>query len=619
MPATALARSDYTTPGAGGGVAGSANAPTTADDGYALTELRRQYLEFGSSKSKELEEQREARHYYHGDQWSETEIAELKKRRQPVHTDNQVGPLIDGIVGLIERLRQDPKAFPRTPKEEPSSDLATEVLRYVMDAADWKALSPEAARTGAINGIGGVELVPVQGDHGDPDIDLDLIDAETFFYDPRSVRHDFSDARYMGVAKWVDLDVAKEMFPDREADLDGLIGSGGDWGSLGQRDREQRWLDTVAKRLFIVEHWYIKGSQWRFCFYTGATELKKGVSPFVDEKGKTFCRFLPWSAYVDHDGDRYGLFRNLKSDQDELNTTHSKARHTLNSRKVRLEDGAVDDVEKARREEAKPDGMIVVHPNFKYEPDDPSRLPNIQMQIALADRAKSNMENRAPNAALIGGDSAKNQSGRAIALLQQAGLAKLGPLLLAYKGWKLRVYRACWNFVQRNWTAERWVRVTDDEGAPQFIGINRVQMGPMGMPQMVNHLGSLDVDIILDEGPDSVTLMGDTLDTLERMAANGTPIPPQVVIELADIPGDTKRRIMALLEKAQTPDPQKQAIEQAGATAEVQKTQSETMKNRADAIAKVGKAVGDMMPPPDAMAPGIPPQPQAPQPGMMGS
>jgi hypothetical protein len=55
-------------------------------------------------------------------------------------------------------------------------------------------------------------------------------------------------------------------------------------------------------------------------------------SPFHDEKGKTFPRFLMFSANVDHDGDRYGFIRNLKSAQDEINMRRSKALHLLNSR-----------------------------------------------------------------------------------------------------------------------------------------------------------------------------------------------------------------------------------------------------------------------------------------------
>jgi hypothetical protein len=108
------------------------------------------------NKTEEINEQKDARRYYHGAQWTEDQLKVLKKRRQPPSTKNRIARKIDGTIGLIERLRQDPKAFPRTPKQEQGAELATAVLRYVLDEQEWKAKSPECARDGAVDGIGGL-------------------------------------------------------------------------------------------------------------------------------------------------------------------------------------------------------------------------------------------------------------------------------------------------------------------------------------------------------------------------------------------------------------------------------------------------------------------------------
>jgi hypothetical protein len=65
-------------------------------------------------------------------------------------------------------------------------------------------------------------------------------------------------------------------------------------------------------------------------------------------KGQDVPALSDVSASVDHDGDRYGFVRNLKSPQDEVNHRRSKALHLLNSRRVVSEKGAVDDIEVAR-------------------------------------------------------------------------------------------------------------------------------------------------------------------------------------------------------------------------------------------------------------------------------
>lgn len=569
------------------------------DEGYSIERLRKQYENFASTKSAEIEEQRQARHYYHGDQYTKEQVSELKRRRQPILTNNRTGRKIDGVVGLIERLRQDPKAFARTPEHEQGAELATAVIRYVMDEADWKPLSAESARVGGIAGIGGLELSLKAGDRGDPDIFLDLIDGETFFYDPRSVRHDFSDALYMGVAKWVDLDVAQEMFPDKEEELAGLIESGGG-DTWQQQDKGQKWLLVDEKKLFLVEHWYKKRGEWRFCFYAYRTELKSGPSPFKDEKGKTFCRFLPWSAYVDHDGDRYGMVRNMRSAQDEINARRSKSLHILNVRRIIYEEGAIDDVEITRREAARPDGMIRVNPGLKLEFDDNSKQADLNGQLELLNEAKGEIENIGPNPALIG-TGVENQSGRAIALMQQAGIAELGPLMMAYRAWKIRVYRAVWNLVQRFWTGERWVRVTDNQGLAQFVGINKMQIGPNGMPAIVNQVGSLDVDIIIDEGGDQVNLMADAHDTLAQIVPAIAPmLTPQeaqmvlrLIIETSPLPSDLKKQFRDGIQQSQAPNPiqqQKQALEFQNAQAQIGATKAKAFHSVATASAALMQA-----------------------------
>jgi hypothetical protein len=88
------------------------------EDYYDLTRLRRQYNDYAGSKDAEAREMVEARHYYHGDQWTKHEIETLRRRKQPVVTSNRIVRKIDAVVGLVERLRQDPKAYPRTPKHD---------------------------------------------------------------------------------------------------------------------------------------------------------------------------------------------------------------------------------------------------------------------------------------------------------------------------------------------------------------------------------------------------------------------------------------------------------------------------------------------------------------------
>ena len=564
------------------------------DDQYwELGHCKKAYLDYLYNKTQEIEEQKSARRYYHGSHWTEKQIKELNKRKQPVVTFNRIGRKVDGVVGLIERLRQDPKAYARTPQHEQGADLASAVLRYVLDESEWKAKSPEVARDCAVDGVAGVELLVIQGDQGDPDIDFDIVEPDSFFYDPRSYRADFSDARYMGVGKWMDLDAAIELFPDKADELK-QVGSYTSELSTNP-DREKRWFTEVgSKRLIrLVEIWYQHKGGWCYAIFTGYSMLKEGPSYFIDNKKKTACKYIMFSCNVDHDGDRYGFVRNMKSAQDEYNHRRSKALHQLNSKRLILTQNSVTNIETTRTEWARPDGVIVVPTadvNASVKADDQSF--DFAGQLKLMENAISELENYGPNQALVGDQ--QNQSGRAIQLLQQAGMAELGPYILGYRGWKLRLYRAIWNAVQKFWTGERWIRVTDSQDIQNFVSLNQQKMGPDGQPVTVNQIGSLDVDIIIDEGPDTVTAQMDTNETLMKVLPSIAPMltPPQaqaclsILIETSALPSDSKKKFMDA-SKPQQPDPmaeQAKQIELQGNVEKVKETASKTELNHAKAM-----------------------------------
>jgi hypothetical protein len=207
----------------------------------------------------------------------------------------------------------------------------------------------------------------------------------------------------------------------------------------------------------------------------------------------------------------------------------------------------------------------------------------MQGQIAFLEDAKNEIENYGFNPALMG-QGVDKLSGRAMQIQQQSGIAELGPYLLAYKGWKLRVYRAIWFAVQQHWTAERWIRVTDDDDVAQFFSINQVGIDPAtGLPTIINALGSLDVDIIIDEGPDTINMQQDAYDTLSIMAQKGQQVPPQLLLELSPLAGSVKKKAVDILDQAQKQAHQPDPIAMAGAQAEIADKQAAAMLKQAQA------------------------------------
>jgi hypothetical protein len=580
---------------------GTATGPSSSTekpskDGYwTLGKLKRAYQDYLGSKREEIDEQQAARRFVHGSQWTAEQVKQLNARRQPVVWSNRTKRKINGIVGTLQRLRQDPKAYARTPKHEQGAELATAALNYALERTQWERKDPQCAEMCSIDGIGGVEFNIEQGDKGDTEIGIDVVYVDGFFYDPRSIQDDFSDARYLGVGKWLDLEAAVELFPDHEKELENSVGSGEELSSDSDRDHEQ-WFQSdgeTGQRVRLVECWYKHKGKWCWSVFTGDYVLDEGESPFIDEDKQSQHKYEMFSAYVDQDGDRYGFVRDLKPLNQEINMRRSKALYTMLSRRIITPQGAFDDIEVARREAARADGVVVYNPQGDLRPefDDAARTAETSAQFQFLEGVTTEFESFGPNIAVTG-EGLENSSGRAIHLLQQAGLADLGPFIQSYRGWKIRTYRKMWNALQHHWEGERWIRVTDDDDISQFIQVNGVDVDPMtGQPTLVNAIGSLDVDIILDEGPDHVNAMADAYDTLTVLAGKGGEVPTDILIELAPLPVSLKKKLLERLNPEPGPEQQqRQQVEmQMGVetvkekAASAQLKQAQAMKAAAEA------------------------------------
>lgn len=532
--------------------------------------LMKMYLAWEQAKTQEIHEQHLARRYYHGKQWTDAEIRALKARKQPVTVKNRIKRKVDFLVGVEQRLRRDPKCFPRNPNGEQAAWVATAGVRFVEDDTKWPAVASEASSEALVSGMTAV-WQGVEMGRDRLEIRKRTVAADRWWYDPRSERWDFSDARYLGEHQWLDIDEAIEMlsiFPGAPEMIEALANAhqpGSMTGLPAEFDKEKNWVDTNQRRIRLVSIWYKWKGEWLFDYLSGGVSLLNEqndcLSPYLDEEDKSTHPYSPWSPYVDERGDRYGVVRDMIPIQDSINKRSSKALHMLNVRQTIGEKGAVDDVDAMKRELAKPDGHVEVSPGEKrFEIVDQSA--QIQGQLELLQEDKAEIENLGPNPGLIG-RGVEKQSGRAILAQQNSGMTELSPVFERMREWKLNVYRKDWQLMRQFWRGERWIRITGEADAVQFLAINRIAEDPAtGRVSVENALADMHVDLILDEGPDTITMQEELLAQLSDMAQSGVPIPPQVLIKLSGVKTQVKEELLAAFEQqAQQPDPAEQQAE----------------------------------------------------------
>lgn len=501
------------------------------------TDLVRRFEEAEEASRAGRADAEQCRDYKDGRQLTDTEKAALKRRKQPIVIENLIRPKVDYLCGLERQSRTDPKAYPRTAAHEDDANAATDALIYVTEDQDFAIKRSAVFDHMLVEGTGAVEVTAVEVKGGiDPKITC--IAWDRLFIDPHSVALDCYDAAYVGFITWMDLDAAKRRWPGKDAELDASFNSGTE--TFDDKPRTT-WIDTKRRRVRIVTTYDRSDGVWQRGVFTKGGELEPlADSPFLDDEGKPDCAIIAQSAFIDRENDRYGPVRDWITLQDEVNKRRSKFLHLSNSNRVRVSHG--HNPEQVRKEMMRPDGVIVAD---RGEIEELGNGNLAAGHFALLAEAKQAIQATGPNATMQG-KAGQDQSGRAILALQQGGMTEMAPLLDSLRHFNIRVYRAIWCRIKQYWTAERWVRVTDDEKNARFVGFNvtkgqqamqklegalkegkidqptamqyamQIQQDP-AMAQKINVLAELDVDIHLEEVVDTPTLQSEQFETLAKM------------------------------------------------------------------------------------------------------
>lgn len=527
--------------------------------------------------------------YYDGKQLTPNEVATLRARGQPDIVVNRVRVAVNGILGVVIQANTDPKAWPRNPQDDDAASAATDALRYVETKAGFRATKRMSWKDYLCGGTASVLV----GIDKAKNVTITPIRWEEFFYDPRSRREDFKDARYMGIAKWMYSDDVDDKWPGKLVGGQDAVSGGPGMIDESYEDRplNQGWLDSRNKRIMVVEMYHREGGKWFRCvFYYGGI-LEQGPSPYKDETGAACNPIVAQSCYVDRDNNRYGTVRDMRDLQDEINKRRSRLLFVVNSSQIQARDPSAIEVDSnaARLEAARPDGVLP----FGWEKV--STQDMAQGQMLLLTEAKNEMERFGPNPAVLGRQGA-DTSGRALLARQQAGLIELAIILDQMDEWEERVYQASWGRCKQYWRDPQWLRITDDPENARFVGINQpikekvpmvnpVTGEPMmegGMldgneqpqPMMMetgrilgyeNNIAEMDVDIVIDVVPETASIMEEQVKALfELMQINpayANQIPIEGIIDLMNIP--RKRQLLGKIKALKETAGKAQAEEQA--------------------------------------------------------
>lgn len=551
--------------------------PLDSDD---KQELHRRLLSY---YRQELDRQSENRFqmaidedYYDNIQWSEDEARQLKERGQAPIVYNVTAQTINWVIGSEKRGRTDFKILPREKEDTKPAEIKTKLLKYLSDVNRLPFSRSRAFEDAIKVGIGWLEDGAQDEDDGEP-IYSRYESWRNILHDSASTELDFSDGRYIFRSKWVDVDVAKALFPGREAQIDDAVVDASLYGSFDMVDGDvpmdymefDRSNYSVARtlvshkrrRVRLIECEYrvpekvqrLKGGIYKGEIYdpedprhveavlSGASRLAskvmmrvrlahmtvkdllwEGPSPYRHNR----FRFTPiWCYRRGRDNLPYGMIRSIRDIQDDINKRASKALHILSSNKVVMDEGALPEgttLDEFAEEIARPDAIIIKRAGKEL-------VINAERDLAaphldLMSRGIQMIQQVGGVTDELLGRTTNAVSGVAVQKRQEQGsLATNKPfdnlrLAVQMQG-ELQL-----SLLEQFVTGEKTFRITNERGTPEFIRIND------GLPE--NEITRSKADFIISEADWRSTMRQAAAEQLMEMISR---MPPQVGLMLLDL------------------------------------------------------------------------------------
>ena len=189
-------------------------------DGHEATSLHKRLL---SIYRQELERQAENRvemavdeDMYDHIQWTAEELATLKERGQHPLVFNLIQTTINWVLGTQRRTETDYKILPRRKDGLEAAQRKDELLRHVRDENHSLEARAHAFSDAVKAGIGWLETG--EGDPSDGPIVFDRAESwRNMLWDSKNATSlDLQDSRFMFRTKWLDLDIASALWPERK-------------------------------------------------------------------------------------------------------------------------------------------------------------------------------------------------------------------------------------------------------------------------------------------------------------------------------------------------------------------------------------------------------------------
>jgi len=527
--------------------------------------------------------------FYDGDQFSQEEIAELDERGQPIIEVNKVQPKMNNLMGAHASMPARHVAKARSEDSTESAEAITDVFRYIDYRSGYYDEEADMFQDGVLAGLGWMEAVESIDEDGQDEVLFKYEETLNMRADPFGRSQDLdADYRFCSRDKWMYLEDAQEMFPDKAAiltqavvqseDVFESVAHRGPNDDYDMKDDSVSYVDIKKSRVRIVELWYkhtekvmftednrylakedlnfyrgpddefkddeiimadnnIRSATLKVCrkvFFTGDHILQESITPFNHPLLITKFPLFIFVCFRKKSGERkgepYGYVRNMKPMQREINKRRSKAMHLLNTTKVIMDEGAVEDVDELRDEAARPDAIIAKKKGFDLVLDEGAQLAN--SQFSIMEKSSQDLQEISGIFDESIGSATNARSGKAIGKRIRASNQNNIKVFSNLRRTRRKIGAFKLGVVKQYFNEERILYITNEDSLnePKKIELNKPEDG-----RVKNSIKEALVRMVIDDAPASATTQEEQFDELVELARGGFPIPPKAIIMASNI------------------------------------------------------------------------------------
>lgn len=437
---------------------------------------------------------------YHNRQYTADQIDVLKQRGQPVETFNVVKLFTRMLLGYYSSVVNTVRVLPTHERDIVTASLVNEIVNYTLRHNHFESEGDKIKLSGLISGlmVSFVEPIdmPRTDEYGRPHRDIKVVHVpeSEVVLDPLSRLEDYSDARYIHRFRWLSEDQVIKAFGnvidkleayDNHLEIDEAEF---EYSYNGEFTGKYKVFDN-----FLVVHTNItddKGKTWSV-FWSGDVELSRKEITYKEVKFSYRVQKLHTSNKTEF----YGIFREVVETQKAINQALIKIQLMVNTQKVFVEEGAVENVEEFEAAVNRVNGIIEVKDLNGIKIENLAR--EVLDQYTIIDKAFDRVQRVLSINDSFLGMAFASDSGRKVKLQQNATITALRYLTARIEqfyrllGWDIA------NLAKQYYTAHQFLRIADESQAQRWVELNKPLQAPTG--QVNPETGEQQTDVIFEE------------------------------------------------------------------------------------------------------------------------